>query len=125
MLNVTLPFAHQMLAKTGEFYPFAAAVTVGGETRLTAPEPGQDGHPASAEVLSSLFDALRQDRAELRAVAICSDVLLQDSSAVSVELEHRDGQAMAVLLPYKKKRLGRGIDYSQLRGGRADQHVWT
>jgi hypothetical protein len=125
LLNVTLPFAQQMLAKSSEFYPFAAAVTVGGETRLTAPEPGQDDHPASAEVLSSLFDALRQDRADLRAVAICSDVRLPDSDAVRVELERRDGQAMAVLLPYKKKRLGRGFDYSQLRGGQADQHVWT
>lgn len=125
LLNVTLSFARQMLAKGGEFYPFAAAVTVGGETRLTAPEPGHDDHPASAEILSSLFDALRQDRADLRAAAICSDVRLPDSDAVRVELEHRDGQTMAVLLPYRKKRLGRGIDYSQLCGGPADQHVWT
>jgi hypothetical protein len=106
LLSVTLPFAQQMLGKSGEFYPFAAAVTVGGEARLTAPEPGRDDHPASADIRSSLFDALRQDRADLRAVAICSDVRLPDSDAVRVELEHRDGQAMAVLLPYKKKRLG-------------------
>jgi hypothetical protein len=125
LLNVALPFAQQMLAKGGEFHPFAAAVTAGGETRLTAPEPGQDDQPASATVLSSLFGALRPDRADLRAVAVCSDVRLPDSDAVRVELEHRDGQTMAVLLPDRKKRLGRGIDYSQLRGGPADQHVWT
>jgi hypothetical protein len=99
LLNVALPFAQQMLAKGGEFYPFAAAVTAGGETRLTAPEPGQDDQPASATVLSSLFGALRQDRADLRAVAVCSDVRLPDSDAVRVELEHRDGQTMAACCP--------------------------
>jgi hypothetical protein len=125
LLNVTPPFAQRMLAKGEEFYPFAAVVTVGAETRLTASEPGQDDQPAIATVLSSLFGALRQDRADLRAVAVCSDVRLPDSDAVRVELEHRDGQTMAVLLPYRNKRLGRGIDYGQLRGGPADQHVWT
>jgi hypothetical protein len=52
-------------------------------------------------------------------------VQLPDSDAVRVELEHRDGQAMAVLLPYKKKRFGRGVDYEDLRGGTTDKQVWT
>lgn len=124
LLNVTLPFAQQMLAKSGEFYPFGAAVTATGETRLVADDPVGDEHPASAEVLSSLLAGFRATRADLRAVAVCSDVRLPDSDAVQVELEHRDGHVMAVLLPYKK-RLGRGVEYDDLRGGTADQQVWT
>ena len=125
LLNVTLPFAQQMLAKGGEFYPFGAAVTATGETRLFAGDPGQGEHPASAEVLSTLLGGFRQTRADLRAVAICSDVRLTDSDAVRVELEHRDGHAMAVLMPYKKKRFGRGVEYGELRAGAADRQVWT
>lgn len=125
LLNVTLPFAQQMLAKSGEFYPFGASVTAAGETRLIAGDPGQCEHPASAEVVSSLLNGFRQTRADLRAVAICSDVRLPDSDAVRVELEHRDGHALAVLLPYKNRRFGRGVQYDELRGGAADRQVWA
>ena len=119
LLNVTLPFAQQMLAKSGEFYPFGAAVSADGGTRLLAGDPGQGEHPASPEVLYTLLAGLRQTRADLRAVAICSDVGLADTDAVRVELEHRDGHAMAVLMPYKKKRFGRGLSTASF--GRAQR----
>jgi len=51
LLNMTLPFAQQMLAKGGEFYPFGATVTTSGETWLLAGDLGRE-HPASADVLS-------------------------------------------------------------------------
>lgn len=124
LLNITLPFAQQMLAKRGEFYPFGATVTAGGETHLLAGDAGQE-HPASADVLSLLVNRLRQERGSLRAVALCSDVRLPDSDAVRVELEHEDGHAMAVLMPYHKKRFGRGVEYGEMRGGTADKQVWT
>jgi hypothetical protein len=123
LLNMTLPFAQQMLSKSGEFYPFGATVTTKGETRLLAGDLGHE-HPASADVHSLLVDRLRQDRARFRAVAICSDVRLPDSDAVRVELEHQDGHAMAVLMPYKKKRLGRSVEYDDLRGGTGDKQIW-
>jgi hypothetical protein len=63
LLNLTLPFAQQMLAKRGEFYPFCATVTAGGETRLLAGDLGQE-HPATAEVLFLLVERLRQERAD-------------------------------------------------------------
>lgn len=125
LLNVTLPFAQEMLAKHSEFYPFGATVTVSGATRLLEGDPGQGEHPDSADVLSTLLERLRRARADLRAVAICSDVRLADSDAVRVELEHRDGQSIAVLMPYKKKRLDWGVEYGDLRGDTADKQVWT
>ena len=124
LLNITLQFAQQMLAKRAEFYPFGATVTAGGETRLLAGDLGQE-HPASADVLSLLVERLRQERAGLKAVAICSDVRLSESDAIRVELEHRDGHAIAVLMPYKPKRFGRGVEYDDLRGGAADKQVWA
>jgi hypothetical protein len=124
LLNVTLPFAQQMLAKSGEFYPFGTAVTVNGETQMFAADPGQGEHPASGDVRALLLDGMRRAREKFRAFAVCSDVRLPDSDAIRVELEHQDGQAMAVLLPYKKKRLGRGFDYQDLRAETTDKMVW-
>ena len=123
MLNAALPFAQQMLARRGEFYPFGVTVAASGETRLLAGEPGQE-HPASADMLALLAGGLRQ-RADLRAAAICSGVRLPDGDAVRVELEHRDGHAMAVLMPYKTKRFGRGAAYDDLRAAPADRRVWS
>jgi len=125
LLNTTLPFAQQMLEKSGEFYPFGAAMSTTGEASLLAAHSSLDDHPASNEVLASLLDGVRQYQEKYRAVAFCSDVRLPDSDAVRVELEHLEGPAMAVLLPYKKKRLGRGVEYGELRGGIADKQVWT
>ncbi len=125
LLNLTLPFAQQMLERRGEFYPFGAAMSTSGEAQLLAAASGRDDRPAGTAVLASVLDGIRQARAEYRAVAICSDVRLADSDAVRVELEHQEGQAMAVLLPYKKKRLGRGVEYGELRGGTADKQVWA
>jgi hypothetical protein len=31
---------------------------------------------------------------------------------------------MAVLMPYKKKRLGRTVEYDDLRGGTGDKQIW-
>jgi len=31
---------------------------------------------------------------------------------------------LAVLVPYRKKRFGRGVEYDDLRGGTADKQVW-
>jgi hypothetical protein len=123
--NTTLPFAKQMLEKSGEFFPFGATVAVSGETAFLAGDPGQGEHPRSTDVLSLLVDGLRIKRADLRAVATCFDVRLPDSDAVRVELEHQEGQALAVMLPYKKKRLGRGVEYGDLRAGVANKQVWT
>jgi hypothetical protein len=92
---------------------------------MFAADPGQEEHPASGDVRALLLDGMRQARGKFRAIAACFDVRLPDSDAIRAELEHRDGQAMAVLLPYKKKRLGRGFDYQDLRAAVTDKTVWA
>src|SRR5258708_36219884 len=91
LLNVTLPFAQQMLAKRGKFYPFGAAVTVKGETRLLADAPGQGEDPASGDVRASLHDGIRRKRAVVNAIAVCSDVWLVGSGAILVAFIHPHG----------------------------------
>lgn len=95
----------------------------GGHISLGA-SPGQGEHLASGEVRASLLDGVLHAREKFIAIAVCFDVRLPDSDAIRVELEHRDGQAIAVLLPHKNKRLGRGFDYQDLRPATADKTVW-
>jgi len=72
-----------------------------------------------------LVEGFRARQDALRAVALVADVRVDGGDAVRVELEHRDGHALAVLLPYKKKRFGRVIEYGALGAGTAAPQVWT
>jgi hypothetical protein len=125
LLNALLPFAQQELEKLGEFFPFGAIVTVDGESRLLGVDAMQDERPDSASIISMLLADAQNKREELRAVGICSDARATDSEAIRVDLEHSEGTAIAVLLPYVKKRFGRGIEYSALQAGVAINQIWT
>lgn len=125
LLNLTLPFAQQQVDKHGELFPFGAVVAVDGTSRLSATDPAETGErPASADVLALLVKGTRETRNELRAVTLCSDVRTGDGDAIRVELEHVEGTAMAVLLPYKKKRFGNRIEYAELQAGPATPSIW-
>jgi hypothetical protein len=124
LLDSSLPFAQEMLDKHVEFFPYAAAITTSGETRLIAGDPGEGEQPTSVAVLQVLVEGLRAERDTLRAAAVVSDVRRSDSDAVRVELEHEEGHAIVVFLPYQKKRLRRGVEYGQITAGPGDRQVW-
>jgi len=96
-----------------------------GDTAMVAGDPGQGEQPLSSDVLSALVEGFRARRASIRAAALAADVRLPDGDAVRVELEHAEGQAIAVLLPYKKKRLGRGLEFQSLRAGTGSRQIWA
>ncbi len=120
LLNVLLPFARQMLAKHGEFFPHAAAMTVEGQVKLVDAYDGNE-HPKSQAVLDMLHAGLREEaqKAEIRAAGVCFDVRAQPlgrsekTDAIQVNLEHVDGEAISVFLPYKKSIFGR-LKYGDL-----------
>jgi hypothetical protein len=125
LLNEALPFAQQMLDKSGEFYPYGAAIGADGQVAMFGADPGQGEHPKSSDVIAMLVGGLRAKRADLRAAAVVADVRAGESDAIRVQVEHREGPVLTVLLPYKKKRLGRGIEYGQMRASAAEAQVWT
>jgi hypothetical protein len=125
LVNAALPFATEQLDKHGEFFPYGVTLNDAGETHMVAGDPGEGEHPASAAVLATMVEGLRGERADLRAVALVADVRLSEGDAVRVELEHREGHAIAVLLPYKKKRFGRGVEYGGLTAGPGAPQVWS
>jgi hypothetical protein len=78
----------------------------------------------STDVLNQLVGGLRDQAGNLRAIALVVDVWAGESDAVRVELEHRDGHAIGVLLPYQERRLRRGIDCGDLRATPGPHRIW-
>ena len=119
--------ARQFLAKNGEFYPYAVSMANDGRTHMVAAYAGSE-HPASTDLLAMLYVGLRRQGADVRGAAVVSDVRIKDpdSDAVRVEVEHREGVAMAVLLPYRvqKKLIGREVAYGELRAIPAERRIW-
>ena len=113
LLDLALSFARQMLQGQAELRPFRAAMSADGEARLL-------GGDASTARLPGLLDGLRRDRADFRAVAMCSHVRLPDSDAVRVRLEHQEGQAVHFVVPYNKR-----LEYGEPRRGTPFRQVWT
>jgi hypothetical protein len=124
LLNAALPFATDMLRKHQEFFPFGAAIDRSGSQRMIAADPGLGEQPPSLDVLAALVAGMRGERDSLRAVALVADVRLTDSDAVRVELEHREGSAIAIVLPYKVRRLRRGLDLGELKAAPGSRQVW-
>jgi hypothetical protein len=125
LLNAALPFAQQMLDQHGEFFPYGVALDVHSDTRMIAVDPDLGERPPSADVLVTIMQGLRRQRDEFRAVAVVTDVRVAESDAVRVELEHVEGPAMALLLPYKKKRLRKGVDFGDLAATAAAPAIWS
>ena len=126
LLEPALGFGQQQLDKHGEFFPYAVVVRTDGQTEMVAARPeATDKQPASGAVIDACRTTLAERRDQLRAAAVVADIRLPDGGdAIRVELEHTEGPALTVLLPYSKKRFGRGIDYGQLQAAAGTRHVW-
>jgi hypothetical protein len=124
LLNVVLPLAQELLGKNGQFYPFGASISADGEASLTAADPALGDHPQPDQVLAGLYDGARADAAGNRAAAFVVDVLANGSDAVRVELEHRDGIALVVLVPYQPSTLNRVPKFEQMSVSPGEPQVW-
>lgn len=71
------------------------------------------------------MEALAEKRERIQAAAIVADVSTPEGDAIRVELEHVEGHALAVLLPYSRKRFGRGVNYGELRAQAGRPQVWA
>lgn len=127
LLNMMLGFGQQQLAKHGEFFPFAATVGSDGAVEPIAARPDtHDDRPASAEVIDACLLALNTKRGAIRAGAIASNVRVAgpiSSDAIEVALEHAEGLALAVLLPYAINRGGK-VEYGAITAHAGERRIW-
>jgi hypothetical protein len=127
LLSAGLGFAQGQLEQHGAFFPFAVGIVADtGEPQLIAAVPERGGEqPDSLKVIDECVRALTEGRSALRAGAIVSDVLANDSDAIRVELEHADGIAIAALLPYAKRRLGKKLRYADVVAQDGVRRIWA
>ncbi|GAC1610395.1 MAG: hypothetical protein NVS3B26_16930 [Mycobacteriales bacterium] len=123
MLSAAIEAASSMLSVDGEFYPFAVALTLGGELVSPAVDPGTES-PEAELVVELLLEALREGRDTIRAAALCSDVTLAsdtgDEDAIRVELEAPEREPVTVIVPY-----GDGPVLGEPFGMPGLSRVWT
>ena len=119
LLNFLLPQAERYLNEHGEFYPYAAALGSDGEVTAVGAAL-EDDHPDVTEVLLALHEGLREQAAEgsIRASGIATDVTLTDpdsgetTDAVQVELDHAEGDAVDIFVPYENQP--EGVKFGEL-----------
>jgi hypothetical protein len=133
LLDVSIRAAQQQLDVAGEFYPFAVALEEAGETRLVTPEvkTGPRSVADVTEVFTLCWEALRAEAASLRAGAVVTNVGGPDGDAIAVALEHRQGPALEVFLPYAAqgktggKRPPQKHLYGELQAAPGQPRVWS
>ena len=128
LLNAVVPQAEERLAERGEVYPFGAMMKTDGGVVFSTVEAGDESNPRG-QFVELLVSGLRARRADYRAVAICWDGKIRQvdteevSDAVIVFLEHADGEAVNIYLPYQKMADGT-YDYADLLGTEAQPRVF-
>jgi hypothetical protein len=126
LLNSLLGFAQQQLASHGEFHPYAAAIRTDGRTEMMAGRlEAASEHPAAADIVASCVAELTSLQHMIRAAAITTDVYLPDlgSDAIEICLEHAEGQALRIHLPYAKRR--KEISYGSIRASAGTRRIWA
>lgn len=115
---------HQLLAR-GEFFPFAFVVGTDGEQSMAAAEVGDD-KPKSTDVIDVLNAGLTEKRGDLRATAVVADVHLPDldTDAIRIVLEHREGVALEIMIPYRLQPITREVAFGELLVSEAERVVW-
>ena len=115
----------RLLGLRGGFYPGGFAVTTEGQTRLLAAYEGSE-FAASDDLLALLIRGAQASRDELRATALFYDVRLPDGDAIRVELEHRDGPAIAVVASYQRAGdPAAQVQYLPLRAIAGRHQIWS
>jgi hypothetical protein len=124
-----IPFAQDCLKKRGQFYPFAATIQSDGELGPLAIDDGND-KPAPSEMIAGLTELIRGmvPAGGFQASAICYDGRVTVSSkekqdAITILLEHANGECVTIYLPYAKKFL-RGYQYGDVIGAAAEKKIF-
>jgi hypothetical protein len=109
LMNDLLPFAKQMLAEHGEFYPYGGFMRSDGSIVHVGAKHPATRHPPSVDLLDILKQGLREnaDDEKMIAAAIVADVRVippdtgKKSEAIQVTVEHRDSYCADVFFPYR------------------------
>ncbi|MEA2685687.1 MAG: hypothetical protein QOE93_882 [Actinomycetota bacterium] len=120
VLTAAVEFATKMLESQGAFYPYAVKMTDTGETEM-ATAPG-----GSEDTLAALQAGLASQRSGLRSAAVVAAVHLQsiESDAIRVDIEHRDGAALTIVIPYTRTKLRKKVERGEMQSMVVEPKIW-
>ena len=123
LLDTGLKAAEDFLARRGQFHPFAVAVSLDGQDRFLA-SAGSSDRPHATDLLDDLLAGVRSDADATRATAFVADVLANRTDCVRLELEHREGTALVILVPYKRSRLRKSVALGGMTVSAGVRRIW-
>jgi len=126
LLALLVPFARDTIGEHGEFFPFGATMLPDGELQTAATWEGTET-PAADAVLDTLRSGLRSraDRGELLAIGVVAGVTLEEGEyplGIRVELEHRDGDPITCVVPYRET--DEGYEYGAVFAFDGQRRTW-
>jgi hypothetical protein len=127
LAEVTIAAARNFLDLAGDFIPFPMVIKADGELALIGLEqPITPTVPDVLEVTKGIETLFRERRNSIRALAIGSDVQVpqEATDAIEVRLEHRDGLAITLLVPYQIDSLDDTYIYDEPRVQDGDRIIW-
>ncbi|HST71565.1 hypothetical protein [Kocuria sp. U4B] len=119
--------AEEQLGRYGAFPAFLVTARKDGEYELDALAPEQLEQLAPEAALEALRAKAAQLRDEVLCAGVAFPVTLPDRSgqtAVAVELEHREGEALMVVLPYRVKGAERSVGFGDASVDPATRWLW-
>jgi hypothetical protein len=127
LADATIAAARNFLDRNGDFIPFPMVIRADGELVLIGLEqPVTPTIPNPAEVIDGIVTLFRDRRDSIRALAIGVEVPVpsEATDAIEVRLEHRDGNAITVLVPYQIDSLDDSYTYEEPRIQDGDRVIW-
>ncbi len=124
LFNDSIDAAADALGRQGMLAPFMLVIGTGGH-RAMRQTPQQPAGATEETIVDSLQHA--DDGAELRARATVFDVATAApvrGSALKITLEHREGQAIDLLVPYRLDDTTLDIDVQQANAAAGERRLW-
>ena len=128
LAEVTIGAARNFLDQNGDFIPFPMVVKSDGELALIGLEqPVTPMPPDPHEVIAGIVGLFRDRKDSIRALAVGSDVVVpsEATDGIEVRLEHRDGFAITVIVPYTLDSLDDSYLYEEPIITDADRRIWS
>jgi dihydropteroate synthase len=128
LVDSGLAVAKSRLQTLAFFPPVPIFANGQGAIMQVAHDPSLLGRKATAtEVADDAVEQLKKVRDSARGVALVTSTHLakERTDAVEVWIEHREGIAVSVILPYQRPTLGGVITFGQLRAFAATRRVWA
>jgi hypothetical protein len=128
MVSAAFRIAQQHLAESSEFAPFALVTSADGRLLAVDLDTSALGkHPEADEIAEATRAQLRTLAGSVRGTSLTLNTRLsrERTDAIEVRLEHREGVALLVLLPYKRPKFGGRVEYGAPKTFVGTAEVWA